>query len=346
MKSFIILVFLSISIAGFSQITIESIDLPQPGQEYYRSTAINVNIDLTQTGANQLWDYRNLQRDARDTMIYHTVSQTPFAYQFKFNNPIQPNYYSTEAKHTPDVSLGGVLEMTNNYLFSKNSTSSWTEVGIGTTVSGVPFPTQYTDTKTKLALPVNYLDANTDNFSYLMSIPTFGAQGQDGTLSYTVDGWGIIRTPGGSFEALRVKTEYTQTDTIYISLLNMGLRIPSSQITYEWYAKAEGYPVLTVTDQLGQLVSAEFVDDMTVGIDKTTLAQNDYLFPNPTNNTLNLALIETDLQVVILDVSGNKVYTSPQKSPKQIDVSFLSNGIYFVKYWNKSSHSVLQFVKN
>ena len=346
MKSILLLTVLSFSINAYSQITIESIDLPQPGQEYYRSTADNPTIDLTQTGPSQVWDYRNLQRASRDTMVYHTVSQTPIFYQFKFNNPVDPPYYASEAKHTPDVNLGGFLDMTDNYTFSKNTSTEWTEIGIGTTVSGAPFPTHYSDIKTKLKLPLNYQDVNTDDYSYIMTIPTFGTQGQDGTQSYVVDGWGIIKTPAGSYQALRVKTELVKSDTIYIDLVNFGLRIPATQTIYEWYSIAEGYPILTVIEQAGQIISAVFKDDMTVGINNTMVKGKNVVFPNPVNNVLNLKLNQSNLQVTILDISGNIIYQSQDNSPKQIDVSFLSSGIYFVKTRNESSQTVLQFIKN
>ena len=333
------------SITAFGQITINSIDLPQPGQNYYRSNANNPTIDLTETGANYTWDYTDLQRASRDTMRYEEVSQTPLFYQFQFNSPINLPYKATEAKYTPDVSLGGILEMTNNYLFSKNSSTEWTEVGIGTTITNVPVPTKYTDIKVKLKLPLNFNDSNTDDFSYLINLPTFGAMGQDGSLTYTVDGWGILKTPAGSFEVLRVKTEVTKSDTIFIQLMGFGIRIPSNETVYEWYSKGEGFPILTVTEQLGQITSTVFNDDMTLGIEQGTNKLNNNIYPNPVTNLLNLELNNSNYSVTIIDLSGRIVLQPKMLSPNQIDVSLLPKGVYFIKLVNQDANEILQFIK-
>tara|TARA_R110002050_G_scaffold141251_1_gene266267 strand:- start:20057 stop:21097 length:1041 start_codon:yes stop_codon:yes gene_type:complete len=339
--------FISLLTTGslFSQITITSTDLPQPGVSYYRSTQNNPTIDVTETGAYQQWIYTGLQADSRDTLVYNTVSQTPFLYQFLFNNPLDQIYKATEAKYSPDVNLGGVLKMTNNYLFSKNSASEWTEVGLGTTVSKLPIPTKYTDTKIKLKLPLAFLNTNTDTYSYLLTIPAFGTQGQDGTLSYMVDGWGTIETPAGIFNALRVKTNIVKSDTIYIQQLNFGIRIPSTETVYEWYAPGEGFPVLTLTEQQGRLTSAIFKDNSLVGITENEMSSTNRIYPNPVINSVHLALNATDYQVTIIDLSGKTVLVSPTLSPAQLNVSKLPKGMYFIKLENQTKHETLRFMK-
>ena len=338
-------VFSIISITSFGQITINSIDLPQPGQNYYRSNADNPTIDLTETGANYTWDYTNLQRASRDTLKYETISQTPLFYQFQFNNPTNLPYKATEAKYTPDVNLGGILDMTNNYLFSKNSSTEWTEVGIGTTITNVPVPSKYTDIKVKLKLPLKFNDSNTDDFSYLINLPTFGSMGQDGTLTYIVDGWGILKTPAGSFEVLRVKTEVVKSDTIFIQLLGFGMRIPSNETIYEWYSKGEGFPILTVTEQLGQITSTVFNDDMTVGVEDAGNKPKIKIYPNPVTEVLNLELNNSNYSITIIDLSGRAILQPNTLSPNQINVSSLPKGVYFIKLINSESNEILQFVK-
>lgn len=345
MMKILLFAFSIVSLTTLGQITISSIDLPQPGQNYFRSNANNPTIDLTETGANYTWDYTGLKRASRDTMIYEEVSQTPLFYQFQFNSPINIPYKATEAKYTPDVDIGGFLEMTNNYLFSKNSSTEWTEVGIGTTITNVPVPTKYSDIKVKLQLPLNFNDANTDDFSYLINLPGFGAMGQDGTLSYTVDGWGILKTPAGSFEVLRVKTEVTKSDTIFIQLLGFGIRIPSNETIYEWYSKGEGFPILTVTEQLGQITSTVYNDNMTVGIKNAINENNNLIYPNPVTNRLNLELNSPNYSVSIIDLSGRTILKSNSLSPTQLDVSLLPKGVYFIKLINQESNDILQFIK-
>ena len=347
MKNILLLIFTLSVTNSFAQITISKTDLPQAGIDYFRSIASNADIiDLSETGANHTWDYLGLVRDSRDTSVYEKVSNTPIFYQFLFNNPISQPYYSTEAKWTEDQDIGGFLSLTDNYLYSKQSNSEWTEVGIGTTISGAPIPTKYSNIKTKLKLPLNYQDYNSDDYSYLIQIPTLGASGQDGSLTYEVDGWGTLKLPGGTYDVLRVKTELDKSDTIYLDALGFGLKIPSSETIYEWYAKGEGYPVLTVTTSAFGLISTvQFSDNLISSVNNAITMETVKLYPNPVQNTLNLDLHSSDLSVTILDVSGRVILTCNELSPSIVDVSSLPNGMYFVKLENQNEHQVLRFVK-
>jgi len=347
MKKILLLSLTCLSISAMAQITITSSDLPEAGKKYFRSQPSNASIiDESETGANHTWDYTELQRDSRDTLIYQKVSNTPIFYQFLFNNPLSPSYMATEGRWSEDVNLGGFITMSDNYLFSKQTSSDWTEVGIGTTISGVPLPTQYSDIKTKLKLPLNYQDFNTDDYSYLIQIPTIGVSGQDGTLTYEVDGWGTIKLPGGTYDAIRVKTELNKSDTIYLDALNFGLKIPSSEVIYEWYAKGEGFPVLTVTKSLfGAVTTVLYSDDLISGINNSLAVGLNKLYPNPATNMLNLDLVSNNLSVTVLDVSGSVVLQPNELSPSQIDVSMLPKGMYFVKIENQESQEILRFVK-
>jgi len=321
-------------------------DLPQAGIDYYRSLGTGNGIDVTETGANYTWDYTSLERTSHDTFRYDQVSQTPVFYQFLFNNPLSSDYYSTEAKSSPDVDIGGFISMTDNYLFSKQTSSYWNEVGIGTTITGLPLPTTYTNIKTKLNLPLNYQSTGTDDYSYLIQIPTLGAVGQDGTLTYEVDGWGTMKLPGGTYDVLRVKTELNKSDTIFLTALGFGLRIPTTEIIYEWYAVGEGYPVLTVNTTLLDVVTGiEFSDNLINGIDNSVELKSNRIFPNPVKNELNLVLTSNDLSVTIIDVSGKVIMSPGQLSPSQIDVSLLPKGLYFIKLENQTNQQILRFIK-
>ncbi|MFT6801712.1 MAG: hypothetical protein ACJA2N_000892 [Salibacteraceae bacterium] len=331
MKFLSIFLFSLIGIFGHSQITIDMDDLPQPGQSYYRSTGTSNSLDPGQTGANYTWDYTDLQRSNRDTLLYDAISQTPIFYQFQFNSPLSPNYKATEARYTEDIDLGGFIQMTNNYLFSKTDPNSWTEVGIGTTITGLPLPTKYSDIKTKLDLPIQFGDANSDTYSYLISVPAFGTIGQEGTLNYTVDGWGSLTTPGGTFNTLRVKTTTVKSDTIYINLLSFGLRIPSTEVVYEWYASNEGSPVLTVTEQLGTVTSIIYLDDPTSSVPNIRNDNLSRVYPNPAENLINLTYTASYNLVSIWNITGNRVINIDGFNPSAIDISNLVPGIYFIQ---------------
>ncbi|MGB0806226.1 MAG: hypothetical protein ACPGRC_06005, partial [Salibacteraceae bacterium] len=109
MKPFVFLLSILLSLSGTAQITIDKDDLPQPGQNYLRSNGTSSSMDVQITGPNSIWDYSDLERTSRDTLIYNTVNETPIFYQFQFNNPISPAYVATEALMIEDIDLGGFV---------------------------------------------------------------------------------------------------------------------------------------------------------------------------------------------------------------------------------------------
>jgi hypothetical protein len=179
-----------------------------------------------------------------------------------------------------------------------------------------------------------------------MNIPAFGTMGQDGSLEYVVDGWGSLITPGGTFNTLRVKTTTVMSDTIYINLLGFGLRIPSTETTYEWYASNEGFPVLTVTEQLGIISSINYLDDPTLSVNevKSTLANR--VYPNPVQNILNIDIEIPNAQYSIYTITGKQALNLEINTSKTIDVSGLNPGIYFLNIEVDSQSQMVKFVKN
>ncbi len=86
-----------------------------------------------------------------------------------------------------------------------------------------------------------------------------------------------------------------------------------------------------------------------VGINELSLNTHFSLFPNPTTGILNLQLTEipTSMKISIYDVIGKEVLSTQELKTKNaalntsIDVSSLSNGVYFIKVGN----STKKFIK-
>lgn len=329
-----------IGIGAFAQISITSDDLPKAGRKYFRSNGMGNNIDLDVTGANTTWDFSNWTRANRDTTQFYSVSSTPFAYQFYFNNPLTPAFVATEAKKTADVDLAGFFTMENNYNFTKKSGSEWQEIGIGTTISGIPLPTKFSNIKTIFNLPLEFNNSGFDDYAYSITIPSIGAIAQEGSTNYVVDGWGTIKLPGGTFEVIRVKTEISKSDSIYVDLLQFGLKIPSNEVVYEWFAKDEGYPVLRVTTGLFNLVTAiEYLDDPLTST-RNIQASVDYkLYPNPVSDVLK---IETNAMVYTVEIYNTQglLVLMEIGNPKRINVSNLPQGTYFLKLKTEQTNHI------
>ena len=88
-----------------------------------------------------------------------------------------------------------------------------------------------------------------------------------------------------------------------------------------------------------------------LGIGNSLFAQMQWsIYPNPTNDFIEIQLSNNDMasyDIVILDITGNEII-SQSISNSPIDISLLSNGMYFIKLLNSKTGKVVgneKFVK-
>jgi hypothetical protein len=74
-------------------------------------------------------------------------------------------------------------------------------------------------------------------------------------------------------------------------------------------------------------------------------ASSIHAYPNPTNGKLTLETTESILSIVVLDIQGRTV-SEPQILNKQLDLSTLSNGTYYLKITTENKYFHLKVVKN
>ena len=104
--------------------------------------------------------------------------------------------------------------------------------------------------------------ANTDSHYISIAVgPSFTHTESQSTLT-TVDGSGLLTTPNGTFSVLRVKRQANQMSKEYSN----GVPVDSNTSTdnsYEFWAKNQGWPVLKVrTDSAWvQLWGVEFLNN-------------------------------------------------------------------------------------
>ncbi len=351
MIKYVTLLFASfVFLTTTAQIAITKSDLPQAGETYYTAQSFLTSYSDSDTGPNYTWDFTDLDSTGIDTVDYVSVSQTPLAYQFYFNNPLlYPAYVATEATKGSDFSLGGQLTVTNVYLYTKTATSKFEEVGQGFSLNGFPFSVKYDDIRTIFDLPLTYNDQGSDHYKYLISIPTLGAMGQEGDVDYTVDGWGTVMTPFGTFDAVRVKHEISKEDTIYLDTLGFGFKIPSQETVYEWYAQNEGIPVLTIVKNgIGIVTSVKYKTlpgPNSVGKRKALTSVE--VFPQPAGEMLYVTVgsyTAGDVKININSIDGriliSDIYNSSRLS---IPTGDLAAGSYIlsIEYNGMSHHRII-----
>ncbi|MFK7947477.1 MAG: T9SS type A sorting domain-containing protein [Saprospiraceae bacterium] len=238
-KNFTTLLLLMIfSLVMNAQITIINTDLPGSGDTLRYSTT---NLDsLTEsnyvtTGANVVWDFSHLEADGQTVEEYKPASQTPYSFFF----------FGAYGKLEADSIGFGQFQFNDVYRFYRNTSSTFEIDGIGIKYSGFPIPSFYSDEDEIYQFPLDYNDFDSSTFSYTLSLLTLGTIQTEGYRLNTVDGWGQITTPYGTFNALRVTTDIVSRDSISLGAL-LNFAFDNHQREVKWLATGQGYPVFQV----------------------------------------------------------------------------------------------------
>jgi hypothetical protein len=159
-----------------------------------------------------------------------------------------------------------------------------------------------------------------------------------------VDGWGQVITPYKTFDALRVKSNLTNRDSIVYNGFNLAQNRPP-QAEYKWLATSEKVPVLTINTRLS-MGATEMVNNV---IYRDTVQNVPYfsvtptrpmleasLYPNPASETAQIGWDEPlgrNAKMEVFDMSGALVYTQPVEglSSLSFSLSHFPVGAYQIK---------------
>ncbi len=330
-----------LALQGVAQITITNNDMPSPGDTIRRSLTTDfLGIDYTLTGADYYWDFTSLEPFVQTVDTFVTVSSVPFLYQLVFN----PTVANLAQKFT-EIDTIPELPVSDPYRFFRKSTASFNDVGYAITASGIPVPLRLNPADVVYKFPVAYGNADSSDAAGQLSVPGFGYVSVDRKRVNEVDGWGLLSTPYGLFDVLRMKSEVTETDSIFIDELNFGTSIERNYIEYKWLANGFGAPVLQITQE-GPTVQVSYVDSIQgtmVGIHRKSIAPPAvHVAPNPATDN---AFIRLDIpaaghtNVVLLNIHGIAVSNifegflpeGRHLFPLNIAGSPISAGVYLLK---------------
>jgi hypothetical protein len=105
--------------------------------------------------------------------------------------------------------------------------------------SDLPIPIALNNNDVIYRFPMNFGNTHTSSSDYDISVPGLPAVSYEQTRNTTVDGWGTLTTPYGTFQVLRTKSVIESRDII------AGITIPRIRRTeYKWIAKSEKIPIL------------------------------------------------------------------------------------------------------
>lgn len=281
MRIFTLILTLSFTIPGFSQITITQADLPSGGDIFTRAIADTfLQLNPAPTGANYTWDYSTLTSLTTTTDTFLSMSQVPFQFSFLFAGSA-----NQALSFSLDQAIGQV-QLNDVYRFFNSTSSAYTDAGFAGSINGIPLPMIY-DVPDKLyALPMEMADTFYSQSDAEFTIPNVITYARSVDRQNYVDGYGTLYLPGDTFQVLRLRSEVLQRDSIMVSGSPTPIVVQQATTEYKWMAKGSGLPVLQInTLQVG---GASITTQTTyytnpsapVGI-QTQRPQAFNVFPNP-----------------------------------------------------------------
>lgn len=343
-------IVLMIATPGLSQIVINKSDMPQKDDTVRVSLGLNpAIIDLSETGENYTWDYSQLIPFQQRVDTFVNVTSTPAGIIFMFTSD-----FAVRMANLPP--LPGV-EISDAYQYYKSTNSAYKNTGFAISMQGFPIPASFTSPDIIYEFPLEYGNSDSSASGVAMNIPNTGYIEVDRNRVNHVDGYGTLITPYGTFDVIRVKSEVTEYDSIYLESQETGVALPYSYTEYKWLGKNQKAPLLTARSYLGGVI-VEYVDSVrnTLGIAENNIQiSKPKIFPNPVTSTANLEFDlkqQSPVALSINDITGKTVWKSKSMVLRRghhsikLDINKygLSNGSYLINISTKSQHSTLKFI--
>jgi len=298
---------------AFAQPTIQSSDFtPTVGETFLLNYGTYVSEG--NPGANQTWDLSSASNMQQITVNVKTAN----------------NQYPGSNRE---------LEYVGSSSLHANFSANAYEI-VGESANGVS--TVFTNPKKLYQFPMTMGTNFTDNFT--ADVSTSGVVlSRTGTVTSTVDGYGTLITPAGTFtNVLRVKSIHLSTDSY------MGQSMNASFEIYSFIKAGTHFELAAVTiydtgAQQGENVY--YVDGSTLSLLEKPDKLNAVIYPNPANEHLILSTDEIIDQICIRDLNGREIKTLSNQSLEQVDVSELASGVYYITITAQEASSTQKFVK-
>ena len=329
--------------------------MPSAGDTMRYSVASTTGISEGSAGDNQTWDFSNLQSTSQYVDEFLPVSSTPITYVFTYSQNSNMGRLDNSALQIPTIPFVDIT-IAEVYNFYNSSSSSFAQKGFGASINGFPLPIPYSASDVLVPLPLTISSTSTSPYSYNIQIPTLGYYGRDAVRNNSVDGWGTLITPFGTFQTLRLRSELVYTDTIAIDQLGTGFQLPElTEVKYKWLAPGYGWPLLEITSGLAGISRVIYRDQNPNSIEfqASSNVTDVSIYPNPASE---IAVIKSELPSAgtmdysLFDSQGKLVYqVNRGLQPAGSCMEFLtlknlgiSNGLYFIKIQHGKANPIIR----
>ena len=322
-----------------AQVTVTSSNLANVGDVLYEAEDTIPNSSIAPGGVGQqTWDFSNV--------VAHTVKVQEFV-----NPATTPN-----GGDFTNSNLCMYLPSDTSYVYISKSASAISIDGMAAIFPDETTPTSMFKDPSELLIsyPLN-LNDNVSDSSHMEIIFGNYRMVESLTKEYTVDAWGQVTIPVGTYDVLRVsRTNITIQDL----QMNVGgdswTTLQTSIDTtyaYEWWTNDNEIKLIVCSfdwDIEQNVVDGEFVyyTEEPLAINTVDEIENINIYPNPTSGIFTIDGNNiTDIQII--DVTGKIIYAEKtSKTISNIDLRDFSNGVYFVKVKTVNGISVKKLLLN
>jgi hypothetical protein len=326
MKTPLLLMGICAGFASFAQ-TIELEDTISTGDNMmYYVLDSNATSYSAITGAGAVWDYNSVGAYGLPANTNNVIDRTDsdFASFFPLADYAENFENSVNTFFTNDAAGNQVI--VHGFVFQE---------------IGSDFVIAYdTDPLISFKFPMDLGDTYTDPISGTATVPLAGEIAIDGEATVTADGTGSLKIAGNTYEnVIRVHTIevsegvilgspaiITRDSYVYFDIDNFNMPIfIHAKVLAELGAGGDfGFTAVYSKDEVTTFVGTE---------EEVAPKVTFNLFPNPvTGNTAVVTSPEGTTSLTILNTVGQAVVTiNTPASTEQVDVSKLSNGVYFIQ---------------
>ncbi len=330
--------------ALFSQISITSSDILKPvGYQFALEYNVMgpITVDVGNSGPNETWNFTSYDLPEMVSGEIVDPAGTPFAADFP-----TANLCYMDMEETADAEAYSYMNVTS---------SMWSFLGVGVTAPETSYVNVY-DPPQQTPLPIDYLDTYVHTFEYGDTIAGFIFHTLNRSHT-TVDAWGSMTIPMGTFDILRTMSYDTTISTIGVD--PFVFVDTTTSIDYGWLGKdplfvanvssmeGETNPDFTEADWVERARGAVGIDDDEPGSRIPTAFMLGQNFPNPFNPRTDISFqvaedVTGQVDLSIYSLRGTKVRTlvSGALEPGTYSVTWdgrsdrgenLPSGVYFYR---------------
>lgn len=325
MKKIYFSVLAGLTVLGASaQITVGQYEFKTAGNIFVNdSDTIVSGLNAGAAGANQTWDFSTLVADVSRFDEYKLAQWTPSANEFPTSN----------------VALE--LDQSNYVYFTHNGTGLFFDG-----FAGAQGTFKLDDSQQRVQFPISYESSFVDT-SVISGIINFQFQNfdslefkQTAVVNSTIDAFGSITIPMGTYDALRANISTHEIDSVWGYTLGQRVFLePFSGDTtvyeMEWYsdhADMAGFVLTAAVDTAGNMQSADYkAAGPGVGINEGLEDVSVKVFPNPASDFLTISVDKPELisNVQIFGLDGKLIMIDEiDEALTQVNLNKFAEGVY------------------